>query len=62
MYTTEYLRRDEAAKFLGLSKSTLANWASEGRGPTFHKVGRIPVYAVAELRRFIEAHTVTPLA
>jgi predicted DNA-binding transcriptional regulator AlpA len=62
MLTTEYLRRDEAAKFLGMSKSTLANWASEGRGPIFHKVGRIPVYAVTELRRFVEANTVTPLA
>jgi excisionase family DNA binding protein len=59
---SEYMRRDEAAKFLGISKSTLANWASEGKGPTFHKVGRIPVYSVTELRRFIEAHTVAPVA
>jgi len=58
---SEYLRRDDAAKFLGLSKSTLANWASEGKGPTFHKVGRIPVYPVVELRRFVEANTVAPL-
>ena len=62
MPTSEYLRRDEAAKFLKISKSTLANWASEGKGPTFHKVGRIPVYAVTELRRFIEANTVGTLA
>ena len=61
MTTSEYLRRDAAATFLGLSKSTLANWASEGRGPTFHKAGRIPLYAVTELRRFLEANTVAPL-
>lgn len=59
---SEYLRREEAASFLGISKSTLANWASMGKGPIYHKVGRIPVYAVSELRRFLQERTVVPLA
>lgn len=59
---TDYMRRADAANYLGLSSSTLANWASEGKGPVFHKVGRIPLYAVTELRRFVEARTVAPLS
>lgn len=59
---TEYVRRQEAATFMGLSPSTLANWASARKGPTYHKVGRIPVYEVAELRRFMQANAVTPLS
>ncbi len=49
----EYLRRDAAARFLGLAPGTLANWASAGTGPAFHRVGRIPLYDLAELRRFV---------
>lgn len=55
----EYLRRKEAAAFLGLATSTLANWASAGKGPVYYKVGRIPVYDVSDLRRF--AREVRPL-
>jgi predicted DNA-binding transcriptional regulator AlpA len=61
MTNTEYLRRADAASFLGLSVSTLANWASAGRGPTYHKMGRVPMYSLAELRRFVESQTVKPL-
>jgi hypothetical protein len=54
----EYLRRDAAARFLGLAPGTLANWASAGTGPAFHRVGRIPLYDLADLRRYVESSRV----
>ncbi len=53
-----FLRREAAARFLGLAPGTLANWASAGKGPGFHRVGRIPLYEVGELRRYVEARRV----
>jgi hypothetical protein len=53
----QYVRRREAARFLGLSYGTLSNWASAGRGPSFHRLGggKVVLYAIEELTRFAEA-------
>ena len=52
----EYVRRREAARFLGLAPRTLANWACiPGRGPSFHRVGRTVLYDMGELRAFVAA-------
>jgi hypothetical protein len=53
-----YMRRSEAARFLGLAPGTLANWASAGKGPAFHRVGRIPLYSITELRRYVESRRI----
>ena len=51
----EYVRRREAARFMGLSEGTLRNWASSypRRGPSFFKVSGIVLYEMSELRRFV---------
>ncbi len=50
----EYVRRREAARFLGLAPRTLANWACiPGRGPSFHRVGRTVLYEMNDLRAFV---------
>jgi hypothetical protein len=49
----EYLRRKEAARFLGLSSGTLANWASAGQGPPVCRVRGAVLYAVADLREYV---------
>ena len=51
----EYLRRDQAARFLGLAPGTMANLASCGRGPAYHRVGRTVLYAISDLRQFVAA-------
>lgn len=53
----EYVRRRDAARFLGLAVGTLANWASAGKGPAFHRLGggNVIVYDLAELTRFAQA-------
>ncbi|MBM7806196.1 hypothetical protein JOD57_002033 [Geodermatophilus bullaregiensis] len=50
-----FVRRSEAAAFLGLTTGTMANWASAGRGPAFHRVGSRVLYDLAELVRFVAA-------
>ncbi len=53
----EYVRRRDAARFLGVAVGTLANWASAGKGPAFHRLGggNVVVYDLAELTRFAQA-------
>lgn len=42
-----------AAEITGLSKFTLEQWRSEGKGPQFTRVGRAVRYAVADLAKFM---------
>jgi predicted DNA-binding transcriptional regulator AlpA len=52
----QYVRRREAARFLGLSYGTLSNWASAGRGPSFHRLGgRTVIYELSALHAFVAA-------
>ena len=53
----EYVRRREAARFLGISYGTLSNWASAGVGPTVYRLGtgKVVLYAVHELHAYISA-------
>ena len=53
--SSEMLSRDEAAKFLHVSKQTLANWEKVGYlTPT--RVGRRVLYPEALLRQFTNTH------
>ncbi len=56
----QYVRRPDAARYLGLSVGTLENWAChpDGRGLAFHKVGGVVLYDVAELAQFVQARRV----
>lgn len=44
-----YLTRQEAAEYIGHSKKTLANWASNRTGPRFIKPSGKALYDVADL-------------
>jgi hypothetical protein len=56
----KYLRRKAAAQYLrehwGLpcSPNTLAKLAVVGGGPTYRRAGRIPLYSVENLDRYVE--------
>jgi predicted DNA-binding transcriptional regulator AlpA len=48
------VRAPEAAKYLGLSASTLAKLRMSGDGPTFAKLGRrVVVYRLADLDEWV---------
>ena len=51
---TPPLTRQEAADYLTLKKGTLEVWATQGRGPTFLKLGRAVRYRTADLDDFME--------
>ncbi|SEG44261.1 DNA binding domain-containing protein, excisionase family [Thermomonospora echinospora] len=40
---------DQAAQHLGVARQTLANWRSQGRGPTWSKRGGVVRYRWADL-------------
>ena len=43
------LNEREAAAYLGLSKNTLRVWRCAGRGPVFHKMGKLIRYDAIDL-------------
>jgi len=49
---SSWLRAPEAAKYLGVSLSTLAKWRTLGNGPRYSKLGRTVVYRESELENF----------
>lgn len=54
------LTPEETSELLKLSPQTLANWRSQGKGPSWVKLGaRRCRYRRSEIHRFIEAVTVT---
>jgi len=59
----EYLNIDGAADFLGVSRQLLDQWRMDREGPAFVRVGKQRVmYALADLRAFMAANRVEPLA
>lgn len=48
------IRTQDAARYLGISKSTLEKYRSHGGGPTYKKIGKICVYAIDDLDRWLE--------
>lgn len=52
----EYLDTEAAAVFTSISTVQLAEWRSRGgAGPRYCKVGRKVLYAVRDLREFVES-------
>jgi excisionase family DNA binding protein len=60
MQEREYLTRPEAAEILRTPIQTLAQWASQGRGPRYARVGRKVLYERSEIERFIAENMVGP--
>lgn len=51
----QYLDTEGAAEFTSISAVQLAEWRSRGGGPRYIKMGRKVLYAVRDLREFVEA-------
>ena len=49
-----YLRTPEAARFLGLSGRTLEKHRTYGTGPTYRKLGGRVVYALDDLKAWVD--------
>ena len=44
-----YMTTREVAAFLGLSAGTLCVWRSQGKGPSYYKVGNAVRYKIADV-------------
>jgi len=49
----DFLNTTAAAAMLGVAPATLVQWRHLGRGPDFHKVGRLVRYKRADLDAFL---------
>ncbi len=57
---SDWRTRPEAAQYLRLAKSTLASWASRGRGPEFVRLGTAVRYSQTALDAYLASSTVRP--
>ena len=55
---TKLLNSKQAAEFLGLKVQTLHNWRHNRRNLNYVKIGRLCMYKITELERFIESSQV----
>jgi len=51
-------RKQLETLFPGLSSRTLANWATEGRGPKYYRQGRNAWYIIEEVQEFLTENPV----
>ena len=49
------VRPKEAAKLLGTTEKTLADWRCRGTGPVYCKSGSAVVYPLSEIEKYINA-------
>ena len=54
----KYLTDREVAKMTNISLSTLRNQRSQGRGFSYHKIGRSVRYKLADVVSRLEAHKI----
>ena len=50
----------EAAVILGCSVAALRKWRLHGKGPRYHKIGRLVRYGEADLAAFLDANRIDP--
>lgn len=59
MDRTNRVPTDEAARYLGMARSTLEKWRVYGNGPPFMKIGNRITYQIRDLESWLEAHRYT---
>jgi hypothetical protein len=51
-----FLRRPDAAKYIGMSEGWLRKIDASGKGPEKARCGKSPVYSIESLNRFMRAN------
>jgi predicted DNA-binding transcriptional regulator AlpA len=57
---SQLLTTAEAATYLRMAAHTLTRWRSQGKGPSFVRVGGSVFYRVTELEAYIERSVTAP--
>ena len=60
LHNENALNERQAAKYLGVSASTLRLWRAEGRSPRFFRAGKLVRYRRNDLDSWIEARLSAP--
>jgi excisionase family DNA binding protein len=55
-----YLRPDEAARVIGISRRTLSEWQSS-RVIGFRRIGRTVLFSIADIQRAIDRYRIAPV-
>lgn len=53
------LTTEEVAEYLGVTPKTMANWASSGIGPDYHKINGRRRYDQDDVQRFVAERKVS---
>jgi hypothetical protein len=56
----ELVHEAEAAKALGVEKSTLGVWRHLGKGPPYVKIEKLVKYRPSDLRAYVKSRVVHP--
>ncbi|WP_210209056.1 helix-turn-helix domain-containing protein [Roseiarcus fermentans] len=51
------MTEDDAARVLNVSKGTLRNWRSQGKGPPVSRIGSAVRYDPGQLREYVSVRT-----
>ena len=62
MDKTVWLKRPEAARYLGVPEQTLMNWVPRKRGPVYYKIGNHVRYKQSDLDAWLESRKRDPQA
>jgi len=52
----DFLTEKELAAEIGRSVRHIKRWRAQGKGPSFARIGRTPVYRVEAVRAWIQSH------
>ncbi|PHS28829.1 MAG: hypothetical protein COA85_03245 [Robiginitomaculum sp.] len=55
-----FMKREQAATYLRVSKRTLEKWVERGTGPAYRRSGRRTYYNEADLDGWIKEHPLPP--
>lgn len=55
------LNETEASEYLGCSVAALRKWRLLGKGPRYHKIGRLVRYSDADIAGYLEVNRVGPV-
>ena len=57
LQTKQWMRTEDAARYMHHSPKTLEKWRVYGTGPTYVKMGRVVLYDREAIDYFLQAHS-----
>ncbi len=55
MHDREWWNDKQVAKVIGIAVTTLRSWRSEGKGPTYQRIGKRVLYSKSDVLEFMNS-------